>query len=344
MMVLPDCSIETPRSIEEAVRLLHELKGAVPLAGGTGLVPALKLGLLKPACLVNLQRIPDWHQVDCSGAGIYLGPGARLADVAAHPRIRAELPVLAAAAEAVGSPQLRNQGTVGGNLCLNTRCTFYDRTAWWRSAAQPCLKQGGDVCLAVPRSRRCHAVFAADTPPALVALGARVRLARWDGARVVERETALADIYRDDGVSWLALEAGELITRVVIPPHVSPGRRWSGFLKFRLRQSIDFPLASVSAVMRMADGIMKDVRVVLGGVASAPVVAWSAMEELVGRELTEEVAARVAQAAARAAHPVPNQAGTPGQRRLMVEVMTERLLQESAAELRAVSAPGSQGA
>ncbi|NLE74183.1 MAG: hypothetical protein GX604_06115 [Actinobacteria bacterium] len=325
-MILPKFEVESPLSVEEAVRLLATLKVAMPLAGGTGLIPALKLGLHNPSVLVDLESVEGLEAVDCTGAGVYMGACAPLSVVAAEPRIWKDWRALAEAAASVGGPQLRNVGTIGGNVCLDTRCWFYDRTATWRQAVERCLKRGGDVCLAAPRSQRCHAVFAADTPPALIALRGRVRTARWSAEQCIRRERFMEDLYCDEGSRGLQLDAGEIITHVIVPPVISAGEYRSGYLKYRLRRSIDFPLAAVAVGLRMADGCMRDVRVVLGGVASAPIMALEAMQELEGREPNAEVAARAAQAAARAARPVPNQATTPGQRRLMVTVLTERLL------------------
>lgn len=325
-MVIPDITVETPRSLEEAVRLLACGDDVAALAGGTGLLPALKLGLRAPARLVDLSGIENWAQLETEGAGVYLGPGVHLCELASDERILRDFPALAEAAAAVGSPQLRNMATVGGNLCLDTRCRFYDRTALWRNAAPPCLKLGGDSCLAVPRARRCHAVFAADLPPALIALGARVRVACWKEGRVAERELDLEDLYQDEGRSWLRLRPDEVVSRVVLLPRVSAGDWRSGYRKYRVRRSIDFPLASVAVSLRLEEGVMRGVRVVLGGVASAPVVARAAMEELEGRRPAEARLEQVAALAARAAHPVPNQAGTPGQRRLMIEVLTRELI------------------
>ena len=327
-MILPDFVVENPRTVEEAVRALATGNGAMPLAGGTALIPALKLGLHAPTVLVDLASVEGLCTLDCRGAGAYVGATTPLSVLATEPRVWAGWRALAQAAAAVGGPQLRNVGTIGGNICLDTRCWYHDRTGLWRQAAGRCLKRGGDVCLAVPRSDRCHAVFAADTPPALIALGARVRTAHWSGRECITRERELGDVYRDEGRCWLQLDPGEIITHVLIPPVISPGEHRSGYLKYRLRGSIDFPLASVAVGLRLADGCMKDVRVVLGGVASAPVPALEAMRELEGREPSAELAARAARATALAASPAPNQAATPGQRRLMITVMAERLFNE----------------
>ena len=284
---------------------------------------ALKQRRVAPDLLVDLTAVPELGRIDMWTDGITIGAGVRVAEVAEGAVCRSGLAALAEAAASLGSPPLRNSATVGGNLCLPPRCLFFNQSDFWRGSTGLCFKTGGEVCLAAPASRRCLASFAADLPPALMVLGAWVRTARWDGVQIIEREMLLDDLYCDDGLSWLRLEPGEVVVGVRIP--VVDGLR-SGYRKYRRRGSIEFPLAGVAAALRLEDGVMRDVRVVVGALASAPLLAEETMVLLEGRRpeaaLLDEAAALVT----RGTRPARNQGDTPGQRREVARVMCRRLL------------------
>ena len=336
-MTLPHFRLLRPATLPEALEALAA-PGATALGGGTDLLVALKQRRIRPDLLVDLTALAELGRVDRWQDGITIGAGVKVADVHESVARRPGLAALEEAAASLGSPPLRNSATVGGNLCLPPRCLFFNQSEFWRGSTGLCFKTGGEVCLAAPASRRCLASFAADLPPALMVLGAWVRVARWDGARMIGREMPLEDLYFDDGLAWLRLEPGEVVAGVRIP--VVKDLR-SGYRKYRRRGSIEFPLAGIAASLRLQDGVMRDVRVVAGALASAPLWAGEAMALLEGRRpepaLLDEAAALVT----RGTRPARNQGDTPGQRREVARVMCRRLLADlTVAEWRGEEATG----
>lgn len=330
MMALPNAELFRPRTVREALLLLAEDPGASrPVAGGTDLLPAMKLGLVAPARLVDVTGIPRLNQLHVAeGGGLVVGAAIRLADLVAFPDVALCRPALREAALAVGSPQLRHMGTVGGNLCLTTRCRFYNQSPLWRESRGPCFKTGGDRCHAVPRSPRCHAVLSADTPPAFFVLGAQVHIVHLVGEREVEAMVPVTDLHGEDGRAS-RLPKGALVTGVSVPAP-SPGYR-TGYAKYRLRHSIDFPLAGVAVGLRVEDGVVREARIVLGAMAPCLVVAEEAAASLDGREPSATALTEAAALAARQARPVGNLDSSAGQRRQVLEVLTRRLLTKLAA-------------
>ena len=323
-MILPGFRLLRPATLREALAALAAPE-ATALGGGTDLLVALKQRRTTPDLLVDLTAVAELGRVEWWQDGLAIGAGVRVADVHESVAHRPGLAALAEGAASLGSPPLRNSATVGGNLCLPPRCLFFNQSEFWRGSTGLCFKTGGEICRAAPASRRCLASFAADLPPALMVLGARVRVARWDGVQMIDREMPLEDLYSDDGLSWLRLEPGEVVVGVRIP--VVEGVR-SGYRKYRCRGSIEFPLAGVAAALRLQDGVMRQVRVVVGALASAPLLAGETMALLDGRRpegaLLDEAAALIA----RGTRPARNQGDTPGQRREVARVMCRRLLAE----------------
>jgi 4-hydroxybenzoyl-CoA reductase subunit beta len=257
-----------PETLEEAIALLARYgAGAVPLAGGTDLVPALKQGVLPARHLVSLGRIPGFREISMTpSGGLAIGAFATLRAVADSPLVRSSCKALAEAAAQAGSPLLRHRGTLGGNLCLDTRCWYYNQTEAWRASRPLCQKAGGERCYVNQKQNRCVALFSADTPAVLVAVGARVALAGPRGERTVPVEA----LYSGDGLAPLAKSAAEIVTLVTVPG--SKGRRGTAYLKWSARESIDFPILGTAAAVSLgADGALDEVRVALTGVCSAPV-------------------------------------------------------------------------
>jgi 4-hydroxybenzoyl-CoA reductase subunit beta len=215
-------------------------------------------------------------------------------------------------------------GTIGGNLCVDTRCNYYNQSYEWRRAIGFCMKRDGDVCLVAPGSPRCVAVASSDTAPALMALGATVVLAGPDG----ERTEPVAALYRDDGMAYLAKRPDEILTAILLPP--VNGLR-STYWKLRRRGSFDFPILGVAAALVLGeDGTCADARIVLGAVASRPVEATEAAHLLVGRRLTPELIEEAAAAAYRPAKPLDNTDLTLAYRKRMARVFVSRALRELA--------------
>ncbi len=321
MLRLPPFTYLRARSVAEAVELLAAHgPDAAPLAGGTDLLPKMKRRQLRPAHLVGLSRLPELRGLEGSPAsGLSIRAGEPLARVATHPDVLRGYPALARAAAAVSTPQLRAMGTLGGNLAVDPRCTYYDQTEEWRESMGPCLKVGGEVCLVAPGGSRCWAVSSSDTAPALIALDARVTLRGVEG----ERTVPLADLYSNDGIAYLTRRPDEVITEVRLPP--ADGWR-STYLKLRRRGSFDFPILGVAAALRLEDGVVAEARIVLGAVASRPVRAEAAEALLAGLQPTRELLAEVARRAGDPAKPLDNADLPHPWRKRMSRVFARRAL------------------
>jgi 4-hydroxybenzoyl-CoA reductase subunit beta len=323
-MALPAFELLRPATLTDALaELAPSAVDVRPLSGGTDLLVAMKEGRITPVRVVDMSGLPELKQVRIGDDHVFAGAGVTVAEIADSAEIASALPALSEAAGVLASPLLRNSGTIGGNLCLPPRCLYLNRSNFWRQSVGACLRTGGSVCHAAPRSKRCLASFAADLPPALIALGARVRTALWEGTGVLEDERPMEQLYRDDGVAWLRLRAGEVVIGVLVPR--VKGLR-SGYVKFRRRGSIDFPLAGVAVALRVEDGVMRDVRVVVGALASAPLRATVSETLLEGRTPELAVLAEAAAAVAQGTRPAHNQGDTPAHRREMARVMCGRLL------------------
>jgi 4-hydroxybenzoyl-CoA reductase subunit beta len=302
MMRLPDFRYVKAGTVADAAAALadHPPGEAMLLAGGTDLLPNMKRRQQTPKVVIGLRHVPELRAIG-NGRGMTLGAGLTLASLATDPRIKKRYPGLFQAAAQIATPHLRNMGTLGGNLCLDTRCNYYDQNYEWRQAIGFCMKKEGDTCWVAPGSDRCLAVSSTDTAPMLVALGARITLvSRKDG----ERTLPLADLYRNDGIHHLTRRPDEVLTAVHLDD--APGWR-STYWKLRRRGSFDFPVLSVAAAVKTAeDGTVEAARLVLGAVASRPVEATRAAEALLGKPLTDAAIAEAARLAHADAKPMDN--------------------------------------
>jgi 4-hydroxybenzoyl-CoA reductase subunit beta len=327
MLRLPPFTYLSPRSLPEAVALLAEQEpdAAMLVAGGTDLYPNMKRRQYTPRTLIGLRQLGALHGLAGNARdGLTLGAGMTLTQVSQQPDIVAGYPALATAAGLVSTPQLRNMGTIGGNLCVDTRCNYYNQTYWWRQAIGFCLKKDGDTCWVAPGSSRCWAVSSSDTAPVLIALEAQVRLLGPAGERLV----ALRDLYRDDGIAYLGKRHDEILTHILVPPAAGMVMH---YVKVRRRGAFDFPILGVAVALRLDDaGICTAARIVLGAVASAPLLASEAAAILVGQPLTAEAIDRAAQMAFRPAKPLDNTDLTLSYRKKMVRVHVARVLRQLA--------------
>jgi len=301
MMRLPLFEFRAPKTLDEAVRILGGEGGkAMPLAGGTDLLPNMKRRQQVPRMLMSLRSIETLNRLEVNSLGTRLGACITLSDIAADPRFRNGLSGLAQAASLVATPHIRNMATLGGNLCLDTRCNYYDQNYEWRKAIHFCLKKDGDTCWVAPGSPKCMAVSSTDTAPALIALGARVRLV----SRAGQREVLLADLYNNDGADYIRRKPDEILAEVLL----DATHGWkSTYWKLRRRGSFDFPVLSVAAAARFSQsGVVEEARVVIGSAASRPLVAVEAAKSLVGRALDADAIAEAATQAARIAKPLDN--------------------------------------
>jgi 4-hydroxybenzoyl-CoA reductase subunit beta len=295
MMRLPWFDFRAPRTIGEAAKILAaEGPQAMLIAGGTDLVPNMKRRHQTPATLVSLRRVEELHKSNGS-----LGACLTLTEIVESERIRERYRGLWQAAAQIATPHLRNMGTLGGNLCLDTRCTYYNQNYEWRQAIDFCLKKEGETCWVATASKRCVAVSSTDSAPALIALGAKVKLVSASG----EREVALADLYKNDGIDYLSRKPDEILTEVVLP--AEEGWR-STYWKLRRRGSFDFPVLGVAAAVKMKGDTVEEARIALGAVASRPFLVDKAGAYLAGKKLSDDVIAEAAASVASRAKPMDN--------------------------------------
>ncbi len=294
---------------------------AMLVAGGTDLFPNLKRRQFEPEVLVQVPRLPGIRRDDGRFA---LGATVTLAQAAADPALRAALPGFAQAAGLVSSPPLRNAGTVGGNLCVDTRCNYYNQTFEWRKSIGFCMKKDGEICLVAPGSPRCWAVSSSDTAPVALVLGATVELAGPDGSRVIP----VAALYRDDGIEYLAKQPHEVLTAINLP--VEAGVR-TAYVKLRRRGSIDFPIAGAAVALKLDGDLVVSCRVALSAVASHPLEVPAAGEFLAGKRLDRESITAAAELAAKPAKPLDNTDLTHFWRKKMVRLIVEQALAAAAA-------------
>jgi 4-hydroxybenzoyl-CoA reductase subunit beta len=303
---LPPFRLVQPRVLEEAVSILEgEGPGVRVVAGGTDLWPNMKRRHQKAATVVSLMGIPELAGV-ANGAGngeLRLGATTLLADLEHHPEVRRRYPALARAVASISSPSLRQMGTLGGNVCVDTRCTYYNQTEEWRASIDYCMKEEGTICWVATSSPRCWAHSASDTAPVLQALGAEVRLVSAQGERMIP----IAGLYRDDGIDYLAKKPAELVTEVVLPAEAAAGRCKSAFWKLRRRGSIDFAVLSAAVALWLdGGGVVERAAIVLGAVGSSPRIAPAAERFLAGKRLDAETLAEAARLARKAAVPMDN--------------------------------------
>ena len=332
MLRLPRFQLLTPASVHDAALLLREHRAAeqdaaktgtpgiavMLVAGGTDLFPNMKRRQFTPTTLIALgTALPKAIR---NGNALTIGAGATLTMVASDARVIAGYRALAESAVSISTPQLRNMGTIGGNLCLDTRCNWYDQSLFWRTAEGMCMKTDPSVvCRVAPSSPRCLAVASADTVPALLALGASVRVVNADGERLVP----LADLYREDGISPMTIGRDDIVTEIVLPP---AGGWRSTYLKLRDRGSFDFPIVGLAAAVRMEGDIVRDARIAMTAVGSRPVLVDAAAAALIGSKLEDDAIAAAAGAAHKVARPMDNTSGTIAQRKKTVPVFATRAL------------------
>jgi 4-hydroxybenzoyl-CoA reductase subunit beta len=313
-----------PRTAREAARLLADHgPEAMAVAGGTDLFPNMKRRQFTPKVLVALRSLEEASGLHANG-GLDIGALATLSEVAASPVVNARWPAVARSAGLVSSPPLRNAGTMGGNLCVDTRCNYYNQSEFWRASIGYCMKKDGDVCLVAPGSDKCWALSSSDTAPVMIALGAEVTLVGPDG----ERRIPVRDLYGPDGIAYLAKRPEEVLTQIHVPDR--DGWRTT-YRKVRRRGSIDFPVLGVAvAVRRGASRRVEEARIVLGAVHTAPVEATDAEEFLRGRTLDEETIEMAAGVAYKPAKPLDNADLSYAWRKRMARIEVARALREVA--------------
>src|SRR5213593_36670 len=332
MLRLPRFRLIEPRTWSEAAAALRD-SGATAtdvgegtpglrvmiVAGGTDLFPNMKRRQFTPELLVSLARVRDARAIHANG-GLEVGAGATLTQIAEHPLIRERYTALAEAVALVSTPQLRNMGTIGGNICLDTRCNWYDQSLFWRTAEGYCMKTNpAVVCRVAPSSPRCLAVASADTVPALIALGASAVVENASGRRAVP----LAELYREDGMRYMAIGREDVVVSVTLPE--TSGWR-STYVKLRDRGAFDFPIAGVAAAVRYDGPLVAEARVAITALGSRPLLVEAAGAALAGTHFGDDAIAAAAEAVHRAARPLDNTSGTISQRKRAARVFAERAL------------------
>jgi 4-hydroxybenzoyl-CoA reductase subunit beta len=333
MLRLPAFRFHQPSTLEDALARLGDSGPSVRVdAGGTDLWPNMKRRHQSAASVVSLMKIDELRGISTAenggeGPTLSIGATTLLDDVARSGEVRERFPALARAVASISSPPLRNMATLGGNLCLDTRCTYYNQTEEWRRSIDYCLKEKGTVCWVAPGSSTCWAHSASDSAPMLQALEASVILRSSEQ----ERKIAVGDLFANDGIQYLSIQPGEVLTGVQLPASSSNERCATAFWKLRRRGSIDFAVLSAAVALWLgADGTIRKARVVLGAVASRPLPVPAAEEILVGQPPDPDVLRAAARAARRAATPMDNTDFKTQWRGVMVERYTEAALREAA--------------
>jgi 4-hydroxybenzoyl-CoA reductase subunit beta len=322
MLRLPRFQYHQPQGIDEAVRLRSDCGAdAAFVAGGTDLYPNMKRRQQTPSHVIGLEHVRELRNISGTpGEGLTLGAAVTLTEIAAHSVISTHYAAVAHAARVVSTPLLRNMGTIGGNLLLDTRCNYYDQSYEWRKAIHFCMKRDGDICWVAPSSPRCWAVQSSDGVPVAVALGAEVTLVSVRGARRIPA----AALYRNDGIDYLTKAPDELL----VAYHLPPAGGWrANYQKLRRRGSFDFPVLGVAVRVDLdPDGTVRAARVVLGAVGSHPMEIPEAAAAIVGSRLEPEAIGAAADAAYRPAKPMDNTDFTLAWRKEMVRVYVQRAL------------------
>lgn len=323
MEYMPDFKLHRPDNIEDAVKLRAEEPDALFVAGGTDMIVNVRRGIEQPKHLIDITAIEELKSILPDGGGLHIGAGVSLKELQSNEDVLRDYPAVAEAARAVAGPTHQEYGTVGGNLCLDTRCLFYNQSEWWRQSNDYCLKERGDTCHVAPGGKRCFAAFSGDVAPSLLVYGAEIDVVGPNG----RRRMPLADLYRNDGMAHLTLEAGDMLTAVHLPKALagSPSR----YEKARVRGSIDFPLAGAAVRLEMDGKTVKDFVVALTAVNPYPQIV-KGTDTYVGRELTEAALDEIRELVRKQAKPMRTTTVAPWYRRRVVGALARRLTEELA--------------
>jgi 4-hydroxybenzoyl-CoA reductase subunit beta len=323
MMRLPKFDYHVPQTSAEAVKIMGDAGPAGQfVAGGTDLYPNMKRRQQTPKIVISVMRLADLNQISGDGnSGLRIGASVTLTEICENPIINRDYPVVAKAARTISTPILRNMGTIGGNLLLDTRCNYYDQNYEWRKGINFCLKKDGDICWVAPGSSKCWAVQSSDLVPVMVAIGAKLRFVSTLGERLIDA----AGLYNDDGIDYLRKRPDELLVDIQLPP--TNGWRAS-YQKLRRRGAFDFPVLGVATWIATDNDSVTDARIVLGGIAPSPVEIKEAANALIGNTLTDEPIQAAAEAAYIKARPLDNTDFVYQWRKQMARQYTLRALRD----------------
>jgi 4-hydroxybenzoyl-CoA reductase subunit beta len=314
---LAEFRIAQPNTVEEAVAACLKHPGSRYVAGGTDLIVNMRRGISGPDLLVDLSGIDELSEIKTDGRGVTIGAGVTIAALARDKAIASRYRALAQAAAAIAGPGHRVMATVGGNLCLDTRCIYYNQSEWWRSANAYCLKNRGTVCHVAPQGQRCHAAFSGDLAPALLVYGAEVDIAGAQG----QRRIPLSELYVEDGKAHLALAAGELVVAVHLPAAPPP----SAYEKVRVRGAIDFPLAGVAAALTLSGTNVGSLRIALTGTNSRPFLL-AGTEVFAGRPVDDKLLQEIDRLVQKQVQPMRTTITSANYRRVAAAALARRLV------------------
>jgi 4-hydroxybenzoyl-CoA reductase subunit beta len=333
-MSFSDFKLLRPRNLAEALAGLHENTGVGAratqsttqsiriLAGGTDLLPSMRQKLFEPEYVLDLRLVQELNGIHEMDQGIEIGALTTLREIEHSQLLRQDYPVLVEAARTVASPVIRNMGTIGGNICLDTRCLWYNQSLAWRKSCGFCIKKDGDLCHVAPGGTKCWAAFSGDTPAALLCLNAVIEIASASSTRRIP----LSGFYTGAGDNYRKLQPNELVTRIILP-RASAGYRGT-YRKLRIRGSIDYPLAGVAVAVKRVHGHMEDLRLGVTAVNPAPMLVKGTEALIANGSKPEEIAEAAGDLAARTAKPLTTSALTPEYRREMIRVFTRRAVLE----------------
>jgi len=324
MMRLPKFTYRVPKTISDAVAMFGDAgPDAMFVAGGTDLYPNMKRRQQTPNTVISVTRLRELHEIRGDATtGLVIGSSVSLTQICEHPVINHDYGFLADAARLISTPILRNMGTIGGNLLLDTRCNYYDQNYEWRKGINFCMKKDGEICWVAPSSPKCWAVQSSDLAPVMVAIGAKIKLVSASGERMLDA----ADLYNNDGIDYLHKRPDELLTEIHLPPR--NGLRVI-YKKLRRRGAFDFPVLGVAAALGMAgDGTVRSAKLILGGIAPAPIEVSEAQQALIGGQLDVERINAAAEACYLKARPLDNTDFVMGWRKQMARPFVQRALEE----------------
>lgn len=322
MTAMSDFRLARPRALAEAIAARQDHAEAAFIAGGTDLVVNMRHGISRPTLLIDLSGIVELGGIDIGPNGAQIGAGVTIAALADDPAIVAHYGAVAQAAATIAGPAHRTMGTVGGNLCLDTRCVYYNQSEWWRSSNGYCLKHRGDICHVAPQGERCHAAFTGDLAPALLALDAQVEIA----GPQERRRIPLGALYVEDGRAHLSLAADEIVVAVHLP--ADPPR--SAYAKVRTRGAIDYPLAGVAVALAADGGAVTTLRVAVTGTNSRPFVV-AGTESLHGKAIDEQALQQIDRLVQKQVQPMRTTIASAHYRRLAAAALARRLTTQLAA-------------
>ncbi len=323
MESMPDFRLHRPTAVDEAIRLRMETEGALFVAGGTDMLVNVRRGIEQPKALIDLSAIAELKSITEDADGLHIGAGVTLTALAHHATVRSHFAAVAQAAEAVAGPTHQRYGTVGGNLCLDTRCLFYNQSEWWRKSNDYCLKERGSVCHVAPGGKRCFAAFSGDVAPAMLVFDAEIDIVGPDG----RRRTTLAELYRNDGLDHLTLRPGEMLTTVHLPKAQSGVP--SAYEKARVRGSIDFPLAGAAVWLKQSGGKVDELRIALTAVNPYP-QRVTGLEKFAGQALDEAALDEIRETVRTQSRPMRTTTVKPWYRRRVVGALARRLAERLA--------------